>query len=108
VKLYFGGPGAVFGLAPTPLSVDAYLAMLDDTSFCWAVAVLGGDVIGSGVARHALERGGHLRVGLEDYGGPDSPSNGDLLRQAVALCEEVGRPVATPSEAAELLGLPRR
>jgi uncharacterized protein (DUF849 family) len=108
VKLYFGGPTAVFGLPPTALSLDAYLAMMDGTTFCWAVAVLGGDVIGSGLARHALERGGHLRVGLEDYAGADRPTNVELVRRAVGLCEEVGRPVASPTEAAELLGLARR
>ncbi len=108
VKLYFGGPTAVWGLPPTALSLDAYLALMDGTSFCWAVAVLGGDVIGSGLARAALEKGGHLRVGLEDYAGTQSPTNVELVRRAVALCEDAGSPVATPTEAAELLGLARR
>ena len=71
----------------------------------WAVAVLGGDVIASGMARWALEAGGHLRVGLEDYAGPDTPTNAELLQQAIALCEEVGRPLATRAQAATLLGL---
>ncbi len=58
------------------------------------------------MARHALERGGHLRVGLEDYAGPDTPTNEELVAQAVALANEVGRPVASARQAALLLELP--
>ena len=47
--------------------------MLDGCDLPWAVAVIGGDVVGSGLARLALERGGHVRVGLEDYAGPRTP-----------------------------------
>lgn len=116
IKLYFGGEhdylggqgaGVGFGLPPTRPSLDAYLAMLDGCDVPWAVAVLGGDVIASGMARLALERGGHLRVGLEDYAGPRTPANAELVREAVALAREVGRPVATPAETAAILGLPR-
>ena len=116
VKLYFGGDfdylggprrGVGFGLPPTRLSLEAYLAMMEGSTLPWAVAVLGGDVVESGLARHALERGGHLRVGLEDHAGPRTPTNEELVREAVQLAREVGRPVATPEEAARLLGLPR-
>jgi uncharacterized protein (DUF849 family) len=116
VKLYFGGDadylsgggrGVSFGLPPTRASLEAYLEMLDGSGLAWAVAVIGGDVIASGVARLALERGGHLRVGLEDYAGPRRPRNAELVEEAVTLARSVGRPVATCSEAAALLGLPR-
>lgn len=99
VKLYFGGARSVFGLPPTLTSLEAYLAMLESTGLPWSVAVLGGDVVGSGLARLALERGGHVRVGLEDYAGPRQPTNEELIAEAVALCEEVARPVATSQEA---------
>jgi uncharacterized protein (DUF849 family) len=109
VKLYFGGggrrQGLSFGLPPTLPSLDAYLSMLDGTGLAWSVAVLGGDVVDSGMARWALERGGHLRVGLEDYAGPQRPTNVDLVQQAVALCDEVGRPAASCAGARTLLGL---
>jgi 3-keto-5-aminohexanoate cleavage enzyme len=112
VKLYFGGgvragglPGLSFGLPPTRPSLDAYLAMLDGSALPWAVAVLAGDAVESGMARWALEAGGHVRVGLEDHGGERTPTNEELVREVVALCEQVGRPVATPTEAAALLGL---
>jgi uncharacterized protein (DUF849 family) len=117
IKLYFGGeegylggarPGVTFGLPPTAPSLGAYLAMLEGCDLPWSVAVLGGDVTASGLARLALERGGHLRVGLEDYAGPRQPTNEELVHDAVRLARTVGRPVATPEEAASILGLPRR
>jgi 3-keto-5-aminohexanoate cleavage enzyme len=111
VKLYFGGEiGSLagFGLPPTATALDAYLEMLDGTDLPWAVAVLGGDVIESGIARLALERGGHVRVGLEDHAGREQPMNVELVTKVVELCVEVGRPVATCDEAVELLALPER
>jgi uncharacterized protein (DUF849 family) len=71
------------------------------------VAVIGGDVVATGLARAALERGGHVRVGLEDYAGPRTPTNVELVREVVALAAAVGRPVSTAAGAAALLGLPR-
>jgi uncharacterized protein (DUF849 family) len=106
VKLYFGGGRLLFGLPPTRASLDAYLAMLDGTGLPWLVAVLGGDVAAGDLARLAIERGGHLRVGLEDYDGPRHPRNEELVREAVALAEAAGRPVATPKDAARILGFP--
>jgi 3-keto-5-aminohexanoate cleavage enzyme len=107
IKLYFGGGGRLlFGLPPTRASLDAYLAMLDGTGLSWLVAVLGGDVVADGLARFAIEHGGHVRVGLEDYDGPRVPRNEDLVREVVALAAAAGRPVAAPGEAAEILDLP--
>jgi 3-keto-5-aminohexanoate cleavage enzyme len=113
IKLYFGGDagylegGAPFGLPPTPASLDAYLAMLKGCSLPWSVAVIGGDVIGSGLASLALERGGHLHVGLEDYAGSRQASNAELVAEAVALARDVGRPVASCDETAAILALPK-
>ena len=91
-------------LAP---SLEAYLAMLEGCDLPWSVAVLGGDVIASGLARLALERGGHLRVGLEDHAGRRRPTNEELVREAAALVRATGRRVATCAEAARILGLPQ-
>jgi uncharacterized protein (DUF849 family) len=116
VKLYFGGAqgylggsasGVTFGLAPTPTALAAYLELLGDCDLPWGVAVVGGDVVASGLARLALERGGHVRVGLEDYAGPRIPDNAELVAEVARLAREVGRPVASPAEAARVLGLPR-
>jgi 3-keto-5-aminohexanoate cleavage enzyme len=109
VKFYFGGDEGFlsgFGFRPTAIALDAYLELLDGCDVPWAVAVLGGDVLESGIARTALERGGHVRVGLEDHAGPRRPTNEELVRAAAALAADVDRPVATPDEAAKVLGLP--
>jgi 3-keto-5-aminohexanoate cleavage enzyme len=81
------------------------MEMLEGCPLPWSVAVMGGDVVESGIARAALERGGHLHVGLEDWAGAGSPSNEELVLEAASLCADIGRPVANHQEAAELLGL---
>lgn len=105
IKLYFGGPGALFGLPPTAASLDAYLAMLAGSGLDWLVAVQGGDVTAE-LAQLAIERGGHVRVGLEDYAGPRTPRNEELVAEVVALAEAEGRSVASPQEAARALDVP--
>ncbi|MBO0728829.1 MAG: 3-keto-5-aminohexanoate cleavage protein [Acidimicrobiaceae bacterium] len=110
VKLYFstdrGLLGAPFGLPPTPKALDAYLELLEGCDLPWAVSVVGGDVASSEVAALALELGGHLHLGLEFYAGPGTPTNAELVSEAVRLCQKHGRPIATPIQAAELLHLP--
>lgn len=114
-KLYFGAEwglsrrskGVTFGLPPTKHALLAYLDMLDGTDIPWSVSVWGGDLMATPVARLALELGGHLHVGIEEFYDPDrSPTNQELLAEALVLCNEVGRPVATCTETAEMLDLP--
>ena len=115
VKLYFGGdygifatrPGVSFGLPPTLKALDAYLEMLEGSGLPWSVSVWGGDLMATPIARAAVERGGHLHVGIEEFYSPErSPTNEELVREAAELCAKVGRPLASCAEAAALLGLP--
>ena len=112
VKLYFSAGGYLgsgepsFGAPPIPEALELYLAMLKGSQLPWAVAVIGGSLLDSEIALPALERGGHLRVGLEDFF--TAKSNADEVRRASALCRELGRPLATSAEAAKILGLPSR
>jgi 3-keto-5-aminohexanoate cleavage enzyme len=114
VKLYFGGPyglfgkgpGVTFGLPPTEHALLAYLDMLEGVSLPWSVSVWGGDLLQTPVARLALERGGHLHVGLEEHSGDRHPTNELLVSEAVALAAEVGRPIATVGDAERILNLP--
>jgi len=118
-KLYFAGdhnfvdfkPGGFpfFGLNPTRKGLDAYLDMIGDSGMCWSVAVPGGDVTATGLARLAIEQGGHVRIGLEDYAGHHgAPSNRELIEEVTAIARAVGRPIADSRQAAEIMGLPRR
>jgi uncharacterized protein (DUF849 family) len=115
VKLYFGGdyglmatePGVSFGLPPTEHGLLAYLDMLEGSDLSWSVSVWGGDLMQTPIARLALERGGHLHVGIEEFYSPDrSPTNEELVLEAVELCAKVGRPVATTAETTAILQLP--
>ena len=53
--------------------------------------------------------GGHARVGLEDNlyyrEGELAESNAQLVERTADIAEQLGRPVATPAEARELLAL---
>lgn len=103
-----GYMGAPFGLPPTRTGLDAYLELLGDCPVPWALSVVGGDPVESGLAEYAIELGGHLQVGLEFYGGDRQPTNAELTHNAAEVCARMGVAVATCGEAAEILGLPRR
>jgi uncharacterized protein (DUF849 family) len=110
VKLYFsaggylGGGEPIFGAPPIREALDLYCAMLAESKLPWAVAVIGGSLLDSEIAPLTLERGGHLRVGLEDFF--TAKSNVDEVQRAAALCRDAGRPLATCPETASLLNLP--
>ncbi|MBM1634408.1 3-keto-5-aminohexanoate cleavage protein [Sulfitobacter mediterraneus] len=57
----------------------------------------------------SIAAGGHTRTGLEDNVRWDkqtlAPSNAALVKRAAEICEKHGRPVATPAQARQILGL---
>ncbi|SET28908.1 3-keto-5-aminohexanoate cleavage protein [Paracoccus homiensis] len=57
----------------------------------------------------AISSGGHVRTGLEDNVRLDrdrlAPSNAALVARAATLCQKYDRPVATPAQARQILGL---
>ncbi|SFB07713.1 Uncharacterized conserved protein, DUF849 family [Poseidonocella pacifica] len=57
----------------------------------------------------AIAAGGHTRAGLEDNVRMDrttlAPSNAALIARAADICAKYDRPVATPAQARQLLGL---
>ena len=70
----------------------------------------------AGVGRHqfqmaalAIVMGGHVRVGFEDNvyidKGVLAKSNGELVERVVRLAKELGREIATPDEARQILSL---
>jgi len=64
------------------------------------------------MATAAILAGGHVRVGFEDNTylarGVLAKSNGELVAKAVRIARELGREIATPAEAREILGLKAR
>ncbi len=73
----------------------------------WCAAGIGANQII--VNEWAIAAGGHTRAGLEDNVRLDrdrlAPSNAALIARAARLCEKYERPVATPVQAREILGL---
>lgn len=73
----------------------------------WCAAGIGpGQIV---LNEWAVAAGGHARAGLEDNIRLDrdrlAPSNAALIRRVTDLCETYERPVATPAQAREILGL---
>lgn len=94
-----GHPGTIAGL-------DAFLDFFPrDAKWIWSVLSFGGNVFA--VAAAAMERGGHVSIGLGDYHYRelDLPTNAGLVKRVVQLAGDMGRPVATPAEARAALGL---
>ena len=64
------------------------------------------------LATAAIIDGGHVRVGFEDNTmisrGVVAESNGQLVEKVVRLAKELGRGIATPAEAREILGLKQK
>jgi 3-keto-5-aminohexanoate cleavage enzyme len=60
----------------------------------------------------AILEGGHVRTGMEDNvyfrRGQLVDGNGQFVERVVQLAREVGRPVATPAQARELMGCPSK
>lgn len=117
LKFYFAGRGgyagtgppgtrpAPFGLPPTAKALDAYLEIMEDCDIPWGVSAMGGDVVGCGIAQLALERGGHIHIGLEAYDGPRQPTNRELIDEVVALARRLGREPVNHRDCAAFLGL---
>lgn len=62
-----------------------------------------------GILTASIILGGHVRVGMEDNiylgKGQLAKSNGELVEKIVRIAQELGRPIATPAQAREMLGL---
>jgi 3-keto-5-aminohexanoate cleavage enzyme len=73
----------------------------------WTVAGMGRHQIP--MAMIGMAMGGNVRVGFEDNvylsKGVLAKSNGELVEKVVRIAMELGREIATPDEAREILGL---
>ena len=95
------------GIPPTPANLLAMLdAIPEGTS--WQIVSIGKHQLP--LSTMAVAMGGDIRVGMEDnvyYGhGVLAKSNAQLVERAVRIVRELGREVATPEEAREMLHMP--
>jgi hypothetical protein len=54
----------------------------------------------------ALDLGGHVRVGLEDYAGTRTPTNREPVGELAELIDASGRTVAAAEHTHQTLGMP--
>ena len=103
VDLVLGVPGAVE--ASVPILCELLRDVPDGCT--WSVAGIGRSQLPLAMA--AIAMGGHVRVGPEDniyYSKGRLATNAELVARVARIANEAGRPVATPAQAREILGLP--
>lgn len=96
--------GFTFGFPPQGFALEAYLGLLEleAPKAPWMIAGLAVDVLP--LIGLAVERGGHVRVGLEDAPFGDPSSNRQWTERAVRAIEAAGGRLATPGEVRQALG----
>jgi uncharacterized protein (DUF849 family) len=106
LNLYFGSDRFGMMAPPIPEALELYLKMMDGLDLKWAVSCpdRDGSIMDTPLARMALERGGSLRVGLEDD--TTGPSNVEQVERAKELVASVGRQIINGPEAIAYLDIP--
>jgi uncharacterized protein (DUF849 family) len=109
VMKFFTAEDAPYGLPPGPRAVQIYAELIGELfgalpvswfAHCYGEAILP-------MAAEAIARGGHVRIGLGDATfAATKPTNAELVARVAELARAAGRPLASPREARELLGLP--
>lgn len=101
--------GSLGTLAATALNLALMIERLPAGSF-WSAAGIGRFQFPMNALGVAM--GGHIRTGLEDNlymdtGKGDPATNVRLIERVADVARSLGRPMATPAQARELIGLPR-
>ena len=106
--MFLGWPGGAW----TPPDVESLVNMVHHvpSDVVWSLSVM--DPAHWKLLPVAIALGGHVRVGWEDYpylpNGEPSRTNAELVEVAVSMARAMGREVASPKEAREIIGLPQR
>jgi uncharacterized protein (DUF849 family) len=95
--------GLSFGFPPRPYALDAFLRLLADEApeAPWMIAGLDVDI--TPLMAYAVERGGHIRVGLEDAPFGATKTNVQLVEEAVAVIRSRGNEPASIKEIRQAL-----
>lgn len=109
LQFVLGVPGGMSGKPKNVLYMKEHLSQEIPTA-TWAVAGIGRWHIPTSMI--ALVSGGHIRCGFEDnifyHKGVVANSNAQLVARIARIAEEIGRPIATPAQAREILALPMK
>ncbi len=101
--------GGLSCMSPTPKTLMYCVESAPENS-TWSVCAPGKYEMP--MAAMAIMLGGHVRVGFEDNiyleKGVLARSNSELVAKAVRIASELGREIAAPDEAREILNLPAR
>ena len=94
------------GISATPRDLLFMRESIPDNA-TWTAAGIGRNQFP--VAMMSVAMGGHVRVGFEDNiyisKGVVAKSNGEMVEKVVKMAELLGREIATPDEAREILGI---
>ncbi len=104
--LHFDFVMGLKGAMPATIENLVFMKNTIPSDATWTVAGVGPAQLKMGT--HAILMGGHVRVGLEDniyYRRGELATNEALVERMVRLSEALGREVATPDEAREMLSL---
>lgn len=114
--LAFGVPGGAWS-SPSLDELLHRIKYLPENSL-WEIAAKCGEDWGVTTQQqldlcvYAITLGGHVRVGLEDNPyyteGVPAESNAQIVERVVRMARELGREIATPAEARQILRLPPR
>jgi len=107
LQFVLGVPGGMSGKPKNLLYMMEHLKEEIPTA-TWAVAGIGRWHLPT--AMMALVSGGHIRCGFEDnifyHKGIVADSNAQLVARIARIAKEIGRPIATPQQARDILALP--
>lgn len=109
IQFVLGVPGGMSGKPKNLLYMAEHLKEEIPTA-TWAVAGIGRWHIPTSLV--AMIAGGHVRCGFEDniyyHKGVVADSNAQLVARLARIATEIGRPIATPEQAREILALPAK
>jgi uncharacterized protein (DUF849 family) len=100
-ELFLTEGGLLAGHPATLRGLEALLDFLPESVDCvWAVAGYGANVLE--LAEIAIERGGHVALGLGDHAyleiAEAAPTNAEVIAEVAAIARRNGRELATPAE----------
>jgi 3-keto-5-aminohexanoate cleavage enzyme len=106
--LYFQFVLGVLGQIPATVDNLVHMVRCIPTGSPWSVCAVGLDEFP--MTTMSIIMGGHVRVGFEDNiylsKGIPAKSNEELVEKIIRIARELGREIATPNEAREILCLP--